>query len=159
MAFSARTGLEHGRSFADALIYFVPGPLVKLIAPGWTVEPPSEWVLKQSSDMAPGEGLGYSLVAEAFLNFGMWGCLLFLAIGWLVAYHYFRFRFRRDIFSALQSLNLVVLLSLHLRNDSITYVRVLIWAALLIWSARLLNNRSSQTVNESINIPLPRQIA
>jgi hypothetical protein len=132
--------------------------VVKLIAPAWNVEPPSEWVLKQSSDMAAGEGLGYSLVAEAFLNFGMWGCLLFLAVGWLGAYHDFRFRFRGDIFSALQSLNLVVLLSLHLRNDSITYVRVLIWAALVIWSARLLNNRSSQTINETMAVPVPRPI-
>ena len=140
MEFTEKTGLLHGGSFAAAFIYVVPGPLVKWMAPGWTVEPPSEWLLKQSADSVAGEGMGYSLVAEVFLNFGIAGCLVFLLIGWLVAYLYFGFRFRRDVFAALQSLNLVILLALHLRNDSVTYVRVLVWGAVAIWICGLLHS-------------------
>ena len=50
------------------------------------------------------------------------------------------FRFRRDVFAALQSLNLVILLALHLRNDSVTYVRVLVWGAVAIWICGLLHS-------------------
>jgi len=150
MAFMGRTGLQYGRSFADAFVYVIPGPIVKMIVPYWTVDPPSNWLISQSADTVAGEGLGYSLVAEVFLNFGVWGCLLFLVIGWLIAYQYFGYRFRRDIFAALQSLNLVVLLSLHLRNDSITYVRVLIWGALVIWFARVIDGRSRARITERV---------
>ncbi len=142
MTFMAATGPIHGRSFAEALVYVIPGPLVKLVAPGWMVLPPSQWLIIQSPDVPDGAGLGYSLVAEAFLNFGLSGSLIFAFIGWLVAYLFFGFRFKRDVFAGLQSLNLVVLLSLQLRNDSITYVRVLVWGSLVIWSAQWINARA-----------------
>ncbi len=136
MEFSQQSGPQYGLSFLQALVFVIPAPVINLVAPYWRIQPPSEWLIAQSADVGPGEGLGYSLVAEVYLNFGLVGCLLFLPIGWIIANEYFRFRFRRDVFSGLQSLSLAVLLALHMRNDSVTYVRVLVWGAAAIWLCR-----------------------
>ena len=137
MEFTDKMPPLYGRSFLDALVYVVPNPVVTLVAPEWKAQSPGLWMLEQSPDVPIGEpvGMGYSLIGEAFLNFRLLGCLLFLLIGWLVAYEYFALLFRGDLFAGLQSVNLVVLLSLHLRNDSMAYARVLIWSAVLIWIA------------------------
>lgn len=136
MDFSQQSGPLYGLSFLDAFVFVVPGPVISLLAPGWKIQPPSEWLIAQAPDVGVGEGLGYSLVAEVYLNFGVCGCLLFLLIGWIISYQFFRFRFRRDAFAGLQSLSLTALLALHLRNDSVTYLRVLVWGAVVIWLGR-----------------------
>ncbi len=152
--FSQHSGLEYGLSFLHALVFVVPAPLISLVAPGWTIQPPSEWMIAQSSDVGLGHGLGYSLVAEVYLNFGVVGCLLFLLVGWVVSHQYFRFRLRRDLFAGLQSLSLTALLALHLRSDSVTYLRVLVWGAAAIWLGRQIDaawrrRRRLRAANES----------
>ena len=52
-------------------------------------------MIAHSSDVGLGQGLGYSLVAEVYLNFGFAGCLLFLLVGWATARQYYRFRLHR----------------------------------------------------------------
>lgn len=146
MAFTADAGPEYGKTFAEALVYVIPSPIVSAAWPEFNPRPPSVWMLDESLDVPRGEpvGMGYSLIAESFLNFRELGCALFLVLGWIIAYSYFRFRLYRDRFSGLQAANLVVLLALHLRNDSMTYARVLVWGAALIWIARWIDRRGRE---------------
>lgn len=143
MAFTAQTPPAYGETFLQALVYVVPSPVVAAIFPAWRAQPPSEWMLEESLDVPRGAavGMGYSLVAEIFLNFRFFGALLFLVVGWLIAFQYFKFRLRGDQFSGLQALNLTMMLALHLRNDTMTYARVLVWAAAAIWFGRFLDRR------------------
>lgn len=141
MEFSMGVEPLYGHTFADALMYVIPSPIVRSLLEIREDKPPSEWMLEESPDVPRGEsvGMGYSLVAEAYLNYRMYGCLLFLVLGWLIAYGYYAFRFVGNRYAGLQSLNLVVLLALHLRNDSMAYARVLVWSAVIVWIGRYLS--------------------
>jgi oligosaccharide repeat unit polymerase len=77
-------GFEYGAGYYYAALTVVPNLL-------WDVHPsvkhgtPAEWLVwrVQPETAAEGGGLGFSFVAEAFLNLGVWGvCLFPLLIGW-----------------------------------------------------------------------------
>jgi hypothetical protein len=147
MAFMGPDGPVHGQTFLNSLIYLLP----KYYLDGLGFQPgimrPSEWLIEHSADIPYGGGIGYSLVAEAYYNFGMTGCLLFAFIGWFVARNYFRFVFFKDTFSLLHALNLVIILSLHMRNDSEAYLRYIVYGSLCIELLRWYNRRTPELLD------------
>jgi hypothetical protein len=131
MDFGQEKGLAYGRSFLDATISVIPSPVLHLVG----YEPavlPSAWLAESSPDVGPFNGIGYSLVAEMYYNFGMPGCLGFFAIGWYIGSTYFRYVFRGDIFAALNVLTVVAMYTLHMRSDAPTYLRLLIYGFIIV---------------------------
>jgi len=142
MAFIGPEGFAHGQTFFYSIVYLLP----KFYLEGLGFQPdflrPSDWLVANSADVPFGGGLGYSLVAESYLNFGMAGCLLFLPLAWFIAKKYFNFIFTGDRFSLLHALNIVITLSLHMRNDSLAYLRIIFYGSLFIELLRWLDRRN-----------------
>jgi len=158
MVFIVPGGFAHGLTFLDAFVYLLPKFYLDGLGYQSIVQRPSEWIIEHSGDIPYGGGIGYSLVAEAYYNFGMPGCLLFAFIGWFVARNYFKYVLTGDRFSLLHSLNIVTILSLHMRNDVIGYMRFIVYGSLFIELLRWIDRRnrfqfaaeSEQTFSESV---------
>lgn len=134
--FSASSGLIYGQSFLDAVIYLVPRAIVDGLGLQTGFVTPSVWLVDQSPDIKSGAGLGYSLVAESYLNFGWFGPLIFLPIGAFIGWHYSDGRNRNDTFSILLAYNVAIIYSLHMRNDAGTYLRAIVYGYMIIELAR-----------------------
>jgi hypothetical protein len=130
--FSTSSGLIYGRSFFDALVYLIPRPIVDGLGFRTGFVTPSVWLIEQSGDLSFGEGLGYSLVAESYLNFGWLGALIFVPLGVFVGWHYLDGKERKDSFSLLLAYNVAILYSLHMRNEVGTYLRAIVYGYILI---------------------------
>ncbi len=131
MEFSQIDGPVYGKSLGDAALSAIPKPILNVF--GYR-EPtvPSMWLVENSPDVPLDHGIGYSLVAEAYYNFGMWGCLLFALIGFGISTGYFRYIFFADIFAIVLTLDIAVLLMLQMRNDLSSYFRLIVYAALVL---------------------------
>jgi hypothetical protein len=136
MVFSANTGFEWGRTILDAALAVIPTPLLSTFHISREIMRPSVWLVENSSDVIPGAGLGYSLVAESYLNFGMFGFLLFLGIGWLLAVEYRKGALNPSSLRDILALNMGVLFALHMRNDIDAYFRVLFWSYIIVVAVR-----------------------
>lgn len=148
MAFMGEQGIVHGQSFFNSFVYLLP----KFYLDGLGFSPgilrPSEWLIELSGDIPYGGGIGYSLVAEAYYNFGLIGCLLFLFIGWFVSRNYFKYILSGNKFAVLHSLNIVIILSLHMRNDTEAYLRYIVYGSIFIELLRWLHSKyRSRPVN------------
>lgn len=141
MEFSAESGLIYGQSIADAVIYLFPRAIVDGLGFQTGFITPSEWLVERSSDVPVGGGLGYSLVAEAYLNFGVYGCFLFAVIGWFLAKKYFDFIFSQNIFAALHAFNVAIIFSLHMRSEIGVSLRSIIYGFIFIEIFRSLAKR------------------
>jgi O-antigen polysaccharide polymerase Wzy-like protein len=139
--FTKETGLWYGQSILNAALYLAPKALVDGLGlmPGFVR--PSEWVVAQSADIPVGQTIAYSLVAEAYLNFGYLGCLLFALVGWFVGRQYFRYVLTGDRMAWMSAFNVAVLVSLHMRNDLAASLRVLVYGQVLIWAMRRIDRR------------------
>ncbi|MBI5485928.1 MAG: O-antigen polysaccharide polymerase Wzy [Deltaproteobacteria bacterium] len=133
MYFCAHDGFAYGLSIGDAVVYVVPREVIRFVFGGDTgITAPGDWLVENSRDIRKGGGFGFSAVAEAYYNFGYYGCLLFLPLGWLVARSYYRWVLRGDGFSFLQSMNVAIVFTLNMRNQLGSYMRVLVYAAAMI---------------------------
>ena len=142
MEFSLESGMIFGKSIIDAVLYLLPRALIDGCGLQTGFIRPSEWIVQMSSDVIPGEGMGYSLVAEVYLNFGMAGCVLFALIGWFIAKHFYSFVFYNDRFCALHAFNVAVIYSLHMRSDMATYLRALVFGFIFIEILRILQRKT-----------------
>jgi oligosaccharide repeat unit polymerase len=131
MEFSRMDGPVYGQSFLAAAVSVVPKPLLDRV--GYREPtPPSMWLVENSPDVPVGHGIGYSLVAEVYYNFGMPGCLLFALFGFAISTGYFRYIFSGDMFAIVLTLNVSVMLMLHMRNDVASYLRLVVYVAVLL---------------------------
>jgi len=85
--FVAQETYRYGASFLESALELVPltSRFARFVVP---VERPSEWLLARVATVPQGKGFGYSLVAEAFFNFGYAGCLLFVLLRAFVGPYY-----------------------------------------------------------------------
>lgn len=141
MAFMGQEGIVLGQTFLNSIVYLLP----KYYLDGLGYQPiilrPSAWLVEHSADIPYGGAIGYSLVAESYYNFGLAGCLIFFLVGWFVAGNYFKYILTGDRFTLLHSLNVVIILSLHMRNDSEAYLRYVVYGALFIELLRWLQRK------------------
>jgi hypothetical protein len=81
-----RRDYEMGKTFLWGTI--VPFPFApRVAAVFWDVpESPAIWLTRQVSEreFRQGRGMGFSHFAEAYLNFGRYGALMYLILGWLL---------------------------------------------------------------------------
>lgn len=131
MDFSQIDGPVYGKTFAAAALSVFPTPILNTV--GYQEPtPPSNWLVENSPDLSPTHGIGFSLVAEAYYNFGMPGCALFALFGFSIASGYFRYIFRNDIFIVILTMTVVGLIALNMRNDVIDYFRLIIYVAVIM---------------------------
>lgn len=130
-----------GRSFADSAIYLIPKAVLERIGMAPASLRPSDWLIACSPDVGPGEGLGYSLVAEAYLNFGYLGCLIFAFVGGVISHFFFSYCIRGDRVAWVNAYIVTVILCLHMRSDSATYLRAIVYGLLLTKLLQLLARR------------------
>jgi oligosaccharide repeat unit polymerase len=129
-------GYRYGRTFVGAALTVVPsGPRLA----GIEVDRPTfDLSAELLGDGYYQEGLtvGYSLIAELFLNFGAWGVVFGMAlIGWALGAAY-RASIVRDRPALLFALWAVMGFALYAaRNDAFTTLRYMVWGALIFWLA------------------------
>jgi len=149
MAFMGPEGIVHGQTFFNSIVYLLP----KFYLDGLGYQPgilrPSEWLIEHSADIPYGGGIGYSLVAETYYNFGLAGAFLFFLLGWFVAAKYFVFIRTGDRFSLLHALNIVIILSLHMRNDTEAYLRYIVYGSMFIELLRWVDRKKLGAVVDS----------
>lgn len=148
MAFSQESHPKYGESFLDAALSVVPAPILKQIGYEQPIQP-SVWLATSSPDVGYYNGIGYSLVAEMYYNFRMYGCLGFFLIGWFLSSSYFRYVLYKDIFSCLSALVVAVIFTLHMRSDSGVYMRVLLYSFAVV--ALLRHERTAVVAKALLN--------
>ncbi|TPV96465.1 MAG: O-antigen polysaccharide polymerase Wzy [Myxococcales bacterium FL481] len=149
-----------GRTYLDAFARAWPN--VTLTPRRWGFVS-SEWVTRETAPRmhAKGEGLAFSIVAEAYINFGLWGTPLVLGlIGWLHA------RGERVLAGpriALVSVVVYVLceiaLLLHVRNTVVMYLRGAIWMVVLALPVLLVVAVSRWTRRHALSQPASARLA
>lgn len=149
MEFAQETGLMYGRSIVDAITTLIPTPLLDFVGLRHELFRPSEWLVENSPDVEKGGGLGYSLIAESYLNFGYFGVALFFLLGWFVSHSYFLTQSGRSMFAGLYGYTLAVLLALHMRNDVAAYFRVAVYSFLVILIIQMLVKRHAGRLQSS----------
>ncbi len=141
---SERGSIFYGRSIFDSLVYLLP----RFIVDGWGFHTgftaPNDWIVLHSGDIPAGGGLGFSMVAEAYFNFGMLGCLMFLCIGWFLGKGYFRYIFFKDIYALLHVLYFSLVLTLNMHTIIGTYMRYLVYGFLFIEMLRMADKHSCE---------------
>jgi oligosaccharide repeat unit polymerase len=125
-----------GSTYLESILVVIPFSKNFLQENLLTFERPSEWLISRVETLGPGIGLGYSQVAESFLNFGFFGAVLFLVLGYFVGYFYFNFikNGRYDFY--LISMSVALMLILHMRNDSAAFLRLILWEIIIIYAIR-----------------------
>jgi len=136
MEFMVNERFHLGSSFFESALEFIPfsSNLLKALM---TFERPSEWLVLRADNLGVGQGYGYSLVAESYYNFWFFGCLLFLALGFFIGRYYFIFIRTGSRYHYLLAMFTAVLLSLHMRNDSGSYLRTFMWGCFIILMIKL----------------------
>lgn len=116
-----------GQSFLVSGFSVFPG-FTRLVTDLFNYVRPSQWLVDNSLGLATGEGFGFSVVAETYLNFGLFGIFLFFILGYFIGRTYKRSVVRKKSIMFLFILYLAILLALGFRNDSESYARQLLMA-------------------------------
>jgi len=133
--FTQRGGAAFGRTFLDAAISVVPLPVLNFL--GYKFAPSlTGFVVDSSPNSIIYAGPGSSLVAEFYYNFGILGCLGFMAIGWFIAKSYFTFIFWGDIFSGVQAATVASMYTAMMRNDFASSFRLILYALIILYILR-----------------------
>ncbi|HMD36579.1 MAG TPA: O-antigen polysaccharide polymerase Wzy [Vicinamibacterales bacterium] len=134
---------RYGASFLESALELVPltSRFARSVVP---VERPSEWLLARVATVPQGKGFGYSLVAEAFFNFGYAGCLLFVLLGAFVGRYYFGYLKTGSTYLFLMASSVAVMLSLHMRNDSGSFLRTLLISFIMFHVLKRVSERAQR---------------
>lgn len=115
---------------------------------------PSEWI-KDFLDPDGIPGTGYLQLAEAYLQFGMFGVIaLYAILGMALPYLWWSLQ-RRQVDTRQLALTLIVILALltWVRNDSIGMGRTIAWGWLLVYGAPALSGYLRKTRAQAVNRP------
>jgi oligosaccharide repeat unit polymerase len=125
----------HGRTYLDGVLGVLPDALYSRDAP-----PLDAWLVDQYAAGSSG-GYGFSLTAEAYLNFGAVGIpVQFFALGLLM--RWVLNRADRSDWSTFLSVVMVTALFGALRGDTAQFVRILLYGAAFFAVLHLLSSRS-----------------
>jgi len=141
--FMAVETYRYGASFLESALEIVPltSRFARSLIP---VERPSEWLLARVGTVPQGRGFGYSLVAEAFFNFGYAGCLLFILLGAFVGRYYYGYLKTGSTYMFLMASSVAVMLSLHMRNDSGSFLRTLLISFIMLFLIKRLSESAQR---------------
>jgi hypothetical protein len=147
MDLTARTGFVYGRTILDSTVSVIPLPILELTGYRYA-KPLGDTIVDNSPDMPLASGWGSSLIAELYYNFGMFGSLVFLVIGWFIGRAYFDFIASGNIYSGLGVMTVVSMYTMMMRNDSGSCWRLLIYAFLVV--ALLRSRRENSFVKHEL---------
>lgn len=127
---------RHGGSYLDAVASAVPnlGASLRTLSPADEQLAPNLWItaVVEPSTFAAGGGLGYSGIAEPYLNFGYTGILVwFAALGYVLARLDATASESNRVGIAVRALFLVAVVT-TVRNDMTNFVRPFFWPLLLM---------------------------
>jgi O-antigen polysaccharide polymerase Wzy len=148
--FVAHETYRYGASFLESALEIVPltSRFARWLIP---VERPSEWLLARVGTVPQGKGFGYSLVAEAFFNFGYAGCLLFILLGAFVGRYYYGYLKTGSTYMFLMASSVAVMLSLHMRNDSGSFLRTLLISFIILFVLKRVSESARNGVDAAAN--------
>ena len=135
-----------GRSYLMAMRHIVPNVSTRWAAPGKRALTPSTWATMHADEWVfeHGGGIGFSGVAEPYLNFGIPGLVLFFVILGFLVQRWDRWLGSDPFRAAVGSASFGSILW-TVRNDSIELFRVVALASVTVLGAwvvvRLLNRR------------------
>ena len=135
-------GYAHGATLLAALERQLPSPIaIPLFGP------PNDTAARRFRDLVgfsnPNQGIGYSIPAEGYLNFGRFGVFgICLLVGLLFAWGYARIDLGAARTSRLLYPVMVAVLPFGLRSDSLGFTKSILYAAILIQVAVILARRS-----------------
>jgi oligosaccharide repeat unit polymerase len=143
MHFMANESYRLGTSFLSNVFEMLPlaSNVIRDYVP---VDRPSEWLVGRAASLASGEGFGFSMVAESFFNFGYLGCLVFLGLGTFIGRYYFGFLRTGSRYKYLVATIVAVMLTLHMRNDSGSYLRTLLISLVVLQALHRLSRLSRE---------------
>jgi hypothetical protein len=139
-------GYEHGSTLLAALERQLPSPVaIPLFGP------PNDTAARQFRNLVgfdnPNQGIGYSIPAEGYLNFGRFGVFgICLVLGLAFAWAYSRFDLGAARTTRLLYPVLVAVLPFGLRSDSLGLIKSVLYAAILIQFALVAARNSSSRV-------------
>ena len=135
-------GYLHGATLVAALERQLPSPIaIPLFGP------PDDTAARRFRDLVgfnnPNQGIGYSIPAEGYLNFGRFGVFgICLVLGLVFAWAYARFDLATARTSRLLYPVLVAVLPFGLRSDSLGLTKSILYAAILIQVALIASRRA-----------------
>jgi hypothetical protein len=138
-------GYAHGATLVAALERQLPSPIaIPLFGP------PNDTAARRFRNLVgfdnPNQGIGYSIPAEGYLNFGRFGVFgLCLVLGLAFAWAYARFDFDSARTTRLLYPVLVAVLPFGLRSDSLGLIKSVLYAAILIQVALIVARKSRRT--------------
>jgi hypothetical protein len=137
-------GYAHGATLVAALERQLPSPIaIPLFGP------PNDTAARRFRNLVgfdnPNQGIGYSIPAEGYLNFGRVGVFgLCLGLGLAFAWAYARFDFDTARTTRLLYPVLVAVLPFGLRSDSLGLIKSVLYAAILIQVALVVARKASR---------------
>lgn len=128
-----------GSTYIDAVLRTVPN--VGSAEGGVFVRvPPSRWLMMTTEPKADrrGHGFGFSIIAEAYMNFGVLGPPLVMGLlGWITRRMFDRAYFQRNPFRMLLFVIWTAGLANWVRNDSHVFAKPVVWSFALLFGIRL----------------------
>jgi oligosaccharide repeat unit polymerase len=124
---------EYGQSYLFAALTVVPNIFGTPLHPAIEHGRAADWLVRtvHYEDAASGGGLGYSFVAESYLNFGWMGPLVMIAMGFLIAAaECFAARSASPAAATLMGVILYCAL-IYARSETSTIVRPIVWGGFL----------------------------
>lgn len=138
--FMGKDGYLYGESFINTIIYLLPKPILDILGFHPQILRPSEWLVLNSGDVPYGGGLGYSLVAEAYFNFGYFGAVIFFIISFFISRQSMAYFKTKNIFYYIDAMNISIVLAFHMRNDSEAFLRYIVYGFILTAILRWVNS-------------------
>lgn len=159
----AREGFRYGSTFTDSAMSAVPnltaseGALRKK-------EALSSWMMRitQPKQKRQGSGFGFSIIGEGYVNFGLVGPLIMLfTLGALTRRVFDRAFYQQNAFRMVIAVLWLVCLLGWVRNDSVRFIKGMIWAASVVFIIRLVisNTRDKSTGVAQTTHPAAEQLA
>ena len=124
----------YGSSFLYGFLIVIPSPILDWfgLLHFFYIDRPSQWLINNSSDVPENSGLGFSLIAEVYLNFKLWGCLAFFPLGWFFATQFIIFLRASISYTNIFILSCAIFLTLGIRNDSVTWIRYMVYTYIIL---------------------------
>lgn len=154
----ARDRFRYGMSLVDGLLRVVPN--VSGETGGvFARESPSQWLTRTTAPRSYRQsvGLAYSIVAEAYLNWGYLGPPILLGgLGFLTRRLFDRAFYNRNPFRMVLAMIWIATLANWVRNDAFSFWKPIIWPFVLMYALRMFMGGRPATAVADYTVPAPR---
>lgn len=153
----ARDGFRYGMSLVDGLLRVVPNVSGE-VGGVFARESPSQWLTRTTAPRSYRQsvGLAYSIVAEAYLNWGYLGPPILLGgLGFLTRRLFDRAFYVRNPFRMVIAMIWIATLANWVRNDAFSFWKPILWPLVMMYAVRLFMGGRSRTAVAEYTVPAP----